>query len=121
MIDKYETKKNEITILLSTRFSQNEVDINRLLQDFFNRKSELISLRESFSTIPTIDDAVNDQYKTFLQAEITQFNPQSLYLLEEHTQSKIYSFLDKQDFHQLCISPNDNTVISWINAVPKGE
>lgn len=32
MLDKYETKKNEITALLSTRFSLKETDTNHLLQ-----------------------------------------------------------------------------------------
>lgn len=102
--------------LYNTRFALK--DTNHLLQQFFERESDLTALEESFSTIPEIDDSISDQYKTFLQAEITQFNPQSLYLLEEHTQLRIHDFLGKQRSTQLFISPNDNTVISWIKDVP---
>lgn len=116
MLNEYKSKKNEITLLLNTRFALK--DTNHLLQQFFERESDLTALEESFSTIPEIDDSISDQYKTFLQAEITQFNPQSLYLLEEHTQLRIHDFLGKQRSTQLFISPNDNTVISWIKDVP---
>lgn len=116
MLNEYKSKKNEITLLLNTRFALK--DTNHLLQQFFERESDLTALEESFSTIPEIDDSISDQYKTFLQAEITQFNPQSLYLLEEHTQLRIHDFLGKQKSTQLFISPNDNTVISWIKDVP---
>lgn len=116
MLNEYKSKKNEITLLLNTRFALK--DTNHLLQQFFERESDLTTLEESFSTIPEIDDSISDQYKTFLQAEITQFNPQSLYLLEEHTQLRIHDFLGKQRSTQLFISPNDNTVISWIKDVP---
>lgn len=116
MIDKYTEKENEITALLNTRFSINDAD--SLLTKFINQKSNLISLKESFYTTPTIDDTINDQYKTFLQAEITQFNPESLHLLQQHTQTKIYNFLDKQNVNQLLISPDDNNIILWIKEIP---
>lgn len=116
MLNEYKSKKNEITLLLNTRFALKNT--NHLLQQFFERESDLTALEESFSTIPEIDDSISDQYKTFLQAEITQFNPQSLYLLEERTQLRIHDFLGKQKSTQLFISPNDNTVINWIKDVP---
>ncbi|MGN1173883.1 MAG: hypothetical protein ACI4S1_00310 [Roseburia sp.] len=116
MIDKYTEKENEITALLNTRFSINDAD--SLLTKFINQKSNLISLKESFYTTPTIDDTINDQYKTFLQAEITQFNPESLHLLQQHTQTEIYNFLDKQNVNQLLISPDDNNIILWIKEIP---
>ena len=116
MFDKYESKRIEITTLLNTRFSLNNTD--DLLQTFLNRKADLTSLKESFSTIPTIDDSINDQYKTFLQSEIMQFNPELLYSLQKYTQTEIYAFLDKQEKSQLCISPNDNNTITLIKDIP---
>lgn len=116
MLNKYESKKDEITHLLNTRFPSD--DTNNRLQTFFGRKYDLISLRESFSTIPTIDESANDQYKTFLQSEITPFAPDSLHLLEKSTQDNICTFLDRQKYLYLDISPNDNRVISFVRDIP---
>lgn len=116
MLDKYESKKDEITHLLNTRFPSDNTD--KQLQTFFDRKSDLISLRESFSTIPTIDESLNNQYKTFLQSEITPFAPDSLHLLEKSTQDNICTFLDRQNYLYLDISPNDNRVVSHVRDIP---
>lgn len=116
MLQKYEPKKREIETLIESRFSPNSA--KPYIQAFLDRKPDLMSLKESFSNIPTIEDSINEQYKTFLQAEITSFYPESLNLLQSNIQNEIYTFLDKQNSSHLCISPNDNNVISWINSIP---
>lgn len=116
MLQKYESMRNEITILINTRFSSN--DGNDLIQTLLGRKSDLISLKQSFLTIPNIENSISEQYKTFLQAEIIQFNPESLHLLQTYIQNQVYSFLDKQSCSQLNISPNDNDVIFYIKDIP---
>lgn len=116
MLQKYEEKKNEIQKILETRYSDANADhhIHALLR----RKSELEELKSFYSIIPTIDDSISNQYKTFLQSEITQFNPSNLHLLQQGSHTQIHTFLDKQINDQLSISPNDNNVISWIKDLP---
>lgn len=116
MLDKYKEKEGEITTILTSRFAKK--DANTIINNFFKHKTNLISLKESFSTIPVLDDTINEQYKTFLQAEITSFNPENIPLLQQYTQTLIFNFLNKQNISQLNISPNDNNVISSINSIP---
>lgn len=117
MLQKYEEKENEIQRILETRFSYVNADshINVLLK----RKSELGELKNFYSIIPPIDDSISNQHKTFLQSEITQFNPDNLYLLQPYIHTQIFTFLDRQINDQLSISPDDNNVISWINDLPE--
>lgn len=80
--------------------------------------STLYALKDEFNTIPYINDDITDQYKTFLQSEITQFNPTQMYLLDNYNISNITTFLDKQSTTQLNISPSDNDIINTIYNVP---
>ena len=73
MLQKYEEKKNEIQKILETRYSDTNSDHHILA--LLRRKSELEELKSFYSITPTIDDSISNQYKTFLQSEITQFNP----------------------------------------------
>ncbi len=116
MLQKYEEKKNEIKKILETRYSDTNADHH--IYALLRRKSELEELKSFYSIIPTIDDSISNQYKTFLQSEITQFNPSNLHLLQQGSHTQIYAFLDKQINDQLSISPNDNNVISWIKDLP---
>lgn len=116
MLQKYEEKKNEIQRILETRFSLPNAD--HYIHTLLERKSELEELKSFYSIIPTIDNSISNQYKTFLQSEITQFNPNNLHLLQQSIHTQIYTFLDKQIKEQLSISPNDNNVISWIKDLP---
>ncbi|MDE7423043.1 MAG: AAA family ATPase [Lachnospiraceae bacterium] len=116
MLQKFEEKKSEVKKILETRFSYTNAE--HYIHTLLNRKSELQSLKDFYSDIPTIDNSINNQYKTFLQSEITQFNPSGLHLLQPSSHTQIFTFLDKQINDQLVISPNDNNVISWIKDVP---
>lgn len=103
MLQKYEEKKNEIKKILETRYSDTNADHH--IYALLRRKSELEELKSFYSIIPTIDDSISNQYKTFLQSEITQFNPSNLHLLQQGSHTQIYAFLDKQINDQLSISP----------------
>lgn len=111
-------EKNEkiIYILLQNRFSMS--DPESYLQSFFSTLNKLNSLRDDFNSIPNLNDNITDQYKTFLQSEITQFNPEGMYLLDNHSLSLMTRFLGKQSTTQLNIIPEDNDVINRIKAVP---
>ena len=58
MIGKYAEKKNEIMALLTKRFATQNTE--QLLDALIKRKLDLISLKESFKTIPMIEDSIND-------------------------------------------------------------
>lgn len=116
MYQKYESKKDEIIKIIESRFSDSYIFSN--IENFLARKEDLIIIKDAFLSIPTLDESINDQYKTFLQTEITRFNPDSLYLLQPHSLTNIFEFLDKQTKEQLNISPNDNNVIMWIKDIP---
>lgn len=117
MLDKYEEKKNEIRALLTKRFATQNTE--QLLDALIERKSDLISLKEKFKTIPTIEDSINDQYKTFMQSEVMLYNPETIYLLDEYKQQMVYDFLDRQQYPQLNITPDDTHVISYVKDIPE--
>lgn len=115
-IEQFKEKQKEICKLLKSRFSMS--DPESYLQPLFSSMDKLNSLKDDFSIIPCLNDDITDQYKTFLQAEITQYNPTGMYLLDDYSLSAISSFLDKQNISQLNISPSDNNVINMIHNVP---
>lgn len=116
MLEKYEEKETIIKKILNTRFSLQ--DTEQFLQVFLKRKNDIIGIKDYFSTIPVLNESISNQYKTFLQAEITGFNPESMHLLQRYIQTGVYEFLEKQSDSQLNISPDDNYVIEQLKSIP---
>ncbi len=116
VIEKYESKKEEILKVIKSRYSVDDMETKCNM--LFSRKPEIWGLKESFSVIPDMTDDINEQFKTFLQAEVTQFNPNKMHLLQSHVQNVVYTFLDKQKIEQLSILPEDNDAIAWIREIP---
>lgn len=115
MMDKYLSKKSEISSIMQDILKQSNANIN--IDTFLSQKTTLQALQEYFSTVPNLEN-INNHYKTFLQSEITQFNPEALHLLQEAACSRLYNFIDKQSSNEINITPEDRSILSWINEVP---
>ena len=115
MLDKYRSKKEVLLSIINTRFPNNSFETS--VDNFLSQENFLQSLHKSFLVVPDLED-VSNQYKTFLQTEITQFNPQSMHLLQDSCCTQLDRFINRQEVFQFDITPQDNNVIIWIHQLP---
>ena len=115
MLDKYRSKKEVLLSIINTRFPNNSFETS--VDNFLSKEDFLQSLYKSFLVIPDLED-VSNQYKTFLQTEITQFNPQSMHLLQDSLCTQLDRFIDRQEAFQFDITPQDNNAIILIHQLP---
>lgn len=117
MMEKYNTKKDEIISVIKTKFPEDTFQTS--LEDFFSQEQTLKLLKESFLSHIELDGDISEHYKTFLQSEISQFNPNNLHLLQSNILDILCKFIDKQNVLQLDITPNDTDTITWVHALPQ--
>ena len=116
MLNTYECKRKEIEEILDGQFpGQN---LTGSVQTFLDQKSNVDSLKADFPKVPGIEETISDQYKTFLQAEVIQYNPETLYMLSAYKQNEVYKFLERQKCGQICIYPDDKNAIEAVKEIP---
>ena len=115
MLDNYQLKRDEIISIVKKRFLEDTFEAR--LNDFVSKKDLLQSLHEKFSISPDLSN-INDHYKTFLQMEVTKFNPEAMHLLQSSIHQNILNFLKKQEKNLFNITSQDSNVIDWIHQLP---
>lgn len=116
MLDKYRSHQSIIISIVKTRFPHD--DFKTTIENFIMQEDVLQFLKESFYLIPNLEENINNQYKTFLTSQITQFHPESMHLLQNDICTQICHFIDNQEENTLNIAPQDANTIVWIHELP---
>ncbi len=117
VIEKYELKKEIVIKLVNSINPAKKIEAK--CDMLFEKKDELLQLKESFNGIPEIENNITDQFKTFLQSQVMMFNSEQKYLLQSHLVNRICAFLDEQDTGQLSVSSADSDMINYIENIPE--
>ena len=116
MLDKYRSQQSIIISIVKTRFPHD--DFKTTIENFIMQENVLQFIKEAFSFIPNLEETINNQYKTFLTSQITQFHPASMHLLQNEIRTQICHFIDNQKENHLNIAPQDSNIIAWIHELP---
>ena len=92
MLDKYRSQQSIIISIVKTRFPHD--DFKTTIENFIMQENVLHFLKEAFSFIPNLEETINDQYKTFLTSQITQFHPESMHLLQSNICTQLCHFIE---------------------------
>lgn len=112
-------KKNLISSILNTRYSQENLDYDSKFTILCKCKHKLDDLSEKYSRLPMVTSNISDQYKTFLQSEIMLYNPQNKHLIDDSSTRQILNFINKQTTNIPNISPSDSHVIECLHFLPE--
>ncbi len=117
IINLYKQYKTIIYSILDARFpvSEQEFPYGGLL----SLEPSLNTLKSYFQSVPEFEGKLSIQFKTFLQVELSLFNPDGMALLYPHIFNEIGSFLQKQKTDNLSIVPTDSTTIQHLYRIPR--